>query len=404
MEIKEGIFKVKVKIYIWYPILVSVGLGFTFMNIPPVGGQFMAMMNVGYDGLSWLLSGLFWSHAFGQIPAGFIADRCSFWKTAAVGLTICLFANLLPFLAPANLTLATGLRFLLGVGTSLSFMAAMKIMLVLAPSEKITTIQGFQGASFSIGFLLPYLTLPYMGPMGPKAWPYAYIISAALVSAALVATLLLPREKLSPPQETRSSVEVKTAIMDILTARPIWFLGIFHGLSYGSLNNLGNWLPSILSDLGGGQAAAWAWAAAAILFLGALGRALAGPILGALNRGLVVNGAVLIIGLMYLVMGLAGSKFMLLGAATLMALACGSTYGGIFTLSAAAGGVYAATAMGLMNMIGNLFNVGLTLVFGYVRQYTGQFGPSLLAAGIIGLLAWLAGRALIIRLDQRRPR
>ena len=385
------------KIYIWYPLLVSLGLGFTFMNIPPVNRQFMELMGVGYDGLSWLLSGLFWSHALAQIPAGFIADRCSFWKTAVVGLSICVLANILPFLAPSSLTLATGLRFFLGLGTSLSFMAALKIMLVLAPSNKLTAIQGFQGAAFSFGFVLPYLTLPYMGG---RAWPCAYILSAALIGSALIATLFLPRAELVPPREVRPAAEVKKALWGILTSRPIWFLGIFHGLSYGSLNNLGNWLPSMLADLDGREATDWAWAAVCILLAGTLGRAFGGSLLGAFSRGRGVSGAVLAIIILYLIMGLFGQKFILLGGAVLMALACGSTYGGIFTLSAAAGAAYAATAMGVMNMIGNLCNVGLTLIFGYVRQNTGSFSLSLLAAGVLGLACWLAGRSLIIRLDE----
>lgn len=385
------------KIYVWYPILVSLGLGFTFMNIPPVNRQFMDLMDVGYDGLSWLLSGLFWSHAFGQIPAGFIADRCSSWNTAVAGLSICVLANALPFLDPSSLALATGMRFFLGLGTSLAFMAAMKIMLVLAPSDKITAIQGFQGAAFSLGFVLPYAVLPHLGGRG---WAYAYILSMVLIGAALAATLTLPRTVLVPPRDVRPASEVKKALISILTSRPIWFLGIFHGLSYGSLNNLGSWLPSMLADTDGRDAAAWSWAAVGVLLLGALGRAFGGSLLGAFSRGRAVNGAVLVIAVLYLIMGLSGQKFVLLGGAALMALACGSTYGGVFTLSAAAGAAYAATAMGVMNMIGNLFNVGLTLIFGYVRQHTGHFGLSLLAAGILGLICWQAGRGLIARLDE----
>lgn len=389
------------KIYIWYPILVSLGLGFTFMNIPPVNRQFMDLMGVGYDGLSWFLSGLFWSHAFGQIPAGFIADRCNFWSTAVAGFSVCVLANILPFLDPSSLALATGMRFFLGLGTSLAFMAAMKIMLVLAPSDKLTAIQGFQGAAFSLGFVLPYVILPHLGD---RAWSYAYILSAVLIGAALAATMLLPRTELVPPREIRPAAEVKKALLGILTSRPIWFLGIFHGLSYGSLNNLGNWLPSMLADLDGSESTAWAWAAVCVLLLGTLGRAFGGSLLGSFSRGRAVNGAVLVIVVLYLIMGLFGQSYILLGGAVLMALACGSTYGGIFTLSAAAGGVYAATAMGVMNMIGNLCNVGLTLIFGYVRQHTGQFGLSLLAAGVLGLIFWLAGRGLVARLDEGRGR
>ncbi|UQZ89611.1 MFS transporter [Deltaproteobacteria bacterium Smac51] len=392
------------KIYVWFPMLVSLGLGFIFMNIPPLGQQFMDMLGVSYGGLSFLLSGLFWSHAFGQLPAGLIADRFSPWTTLMAGLAICLAANVAPFIDPHSLALATAMRFFLGAGTSLSFLATMKVMHILAPSEKITSIQGLQGAAFSLGFMLPYAVLPHLGD---QAWPYAYLIAVALMALCMAAAFLLPRDRLAPSGSPKSRTEIWRAVKDICTAKPIWALGIFHGLSYGSLNNLGNWLPSILADLGGlGDPAAWSLAAMILLLLGALGRAFGGSLLlSRFTRSAAVNGAVLLICALYIVMGLAGQKYMVIGSAFLMALACGSTYGGIFTLSAgAAGAAYAATAMGVMNMIGNLFNVALTLVFGFVREFTGHFSLSLLAAGTVGVLCWILGRKVVTGLDRRlRP-
>ena len=386
------------RIYIWYPILVSMALGFTFMNIPPVNRQFMGLMGVGYDGLSWFLSGLFWSHAFGQIPAGLIADRTNSWNTLMAGLTICVLANVLPFIDPHSLALATGLRFFLGVGTSLAFLATVKILLILTPSEKLITVQGWQGAGFSLGLVLPYLTLPHLGE---GAWAYAYILALALLAASMGTAFLLPRGLMRPAQPGRPAAEIRRTIIALATSKPIWFLGIFHGLSYGSLNNLGSWLPSIMADLDGrGDPTAWASAAVVTLLVGTFGRAFGGAILSRFTRSQTVNGAVLVICLLYLVMGLAGREYLIVGSALLMALACGATYGGVFTLSSAVGGLYAATAMGVMNMVGNLFNIGLTLVFGYVRQYTGQFGPSLLAAGILGLLCWALGHRAVSGVDQ----
>ncbi|MDR0882528.1 MAG: MFS transporter [Candidatus Adiutrix sp.] len=381
------------KIYIWYPVLVSMGLGFTFMCIPPLNPQFMALLGVSYDGLAWLLSGLFWTHSLMQLPAGLISDRYSPWRVLVAGLVIALAANILPFINPHSLILATSLRFVLGVGTSLAFLALIKVMITLAPADKVVAIQGFQGAGFSFGFVLPYLILPHLGE---EAWPYSYLVSVAFLLAALVAAFFLPRAALQAPPAGRPAGELKGAAFKILTSRPIWFLGIFHGLSYGSLSNLGSWLPSILADLDGrGDPRAWATAAVALLLLGTAGRAFGGQLLAWVSRDRLVNGAVLLICLLYIVLGLAGGAGLALAAALLMALACGSTYGGIFTLAASAGGGYAATAMGVMNMIGNLFNMGLILVLGHVREHTGQFSPGLLAAGLLGLTCWLAGRRFI---------
>ncbi len=217
------------------------------------------------------------------------------------------------------------------------------------------------------------------------------------------AAFLLPRHKLKRPQAVKTASEIRKAIFSIVSSPAIWALGLIHGLSYGSLNNLGNWLPSILADLDGvGNPEAWAMAATVLLLLGTFSRAFSSQIFYRVPRNKVVNWSVLVIVTMYLIMGLAGLRYFVLGAALLMALACGANYGGLFTMTAGAfEAAYAATAVGVMNTIANLFNVGITLLLGYVRQYSGAFGPSLLALAGLGALVWFFGRGAIRRLDQR---
>ena len=381
-------------------MLVSLALGFTFLNIPPLGRQFMALLDIGYDGLSWVLSGMLWAHALSQIPAGLVADRIGPWTTMMAGLSICILANLCPFLDPRSLPLAVGMRFCLGVGASLSLLGAMKTIYLLTPSDQLTRVQGLQGAGFSFGFVLPYLILPRLGP---TAWPFAYLGSAFFLMAAMGAAFFLPRRKLKPPKTVKTAAEIRRAIFSIISSPAIWALGLIHGLSYGSLNNLGNWLPSILADLDGrGNPEAWALAATLLLLLGTFSRAFSSQIFYRAPRNLVVSRSVLVIVSMYLIMGLAGQRYFVLGAALLMALACGANYGGLFTMTAGAfEAAYAATAVGVMNTIANLFNVGITLFLGYVRQYSGGFGPSLLALAGAGFLLWLFGRGAIRRLDQK---
>ena len=396
------------RIYVWYPVLASMCLGFTFMNIPPLGRQFMDLMGVGYDGLSILLTGLFWTHAFLQLPAGLIADRFDPKKLMIAGLAICILGNLLPFFRPDSLILASLLRAVTGVGTSISFLAMMKLILILAPPEKVPSIQGFQGAGFSVGFALPYLVLPHL-PGG--LWIWSYLASAlALLLALLCALFFVPGPRSFEDQicaaaavsKNKKSGELGRTVRSILTSKPIWILGIFHGLSYGSMNNLGNWLPSMLADLDGvGEPSAWAMSAMALLLVGAFGRAFGGKLSARFSRSRVVNNAVILVAALYLITGLGSEKYLVLTASLLMALACGSTYGGIFSLSAAAGGLYAATAMGVMNMIGNIFNVLLTLMFGYIRQHTGEFSLSLTLAGAVALLFWFVGRRPVKEVEEQ---
>jgi len=387
-------------VYAWYPMLLSMSMGFGFLNIPPLSRQFMSLLGVGYDGLSLVLSGLLWAHALAQLPAGVIADRLGAWSTIMAGLAISLMANLLPFLDPRSLPLAVAMRFLAGAGASLAVLGVMKVIYVLTPNHQLTRVQGLQGAGFSLGMVLPYLILPYLGE---DAWPYSYLGAAFFVLLPLAGAFLLPRAELRAPAAVKSTAEPGRALKEIVRSPAIWALGLMHGLSYGTLNNLGNWLPSILADLDGvGDPKAWSMATMLLLFVATFSRALANQIFYRAPKSRMVNVSVLAIVLMYLLMGLSGHSWLVLGAALLMALATGTSYGGLFTLTGKAfGAVYAATAIGVMSTIANIGNVGITLLLGYVRQYSGSFSLSLLILGALGGLFWLWGQGAVRRLDQR---
>ncbi len=389
--------------YIIYPLIGSLTLGFLFMNIPPVNKQFMTLFGVGYDGLSLFLSGLLWSHALSQVPAGLVVDRLGVWRSLLISMSAGIICNILPFLAPENLTLAITLRFIGGLCTGLGFLAIVKVLMVLTPPEKLTTVQGIQGAGFCFGTIIPYLLLPLFGSYG---WYFSYILGALFLALTLGLTFSLPADKIK--NENRGAPKsVKTVMADvkiILSSKPIWVLGIFHGFSYGSLTNLGQWLPSILTDLDTqGRTALWAMATMGVLLVGTLGRAFGRKLSFGQTRVQQTVLAIVLIGFLYLALAASHNAWLGAGVGLLMALVCGSTYGAIFTLTGeAVSASYVATAIGLMNMIANLFNVVLTIVFGYVREHTGSFSSGLLAAGLFVLVVWALGRHILKGLKATR--
>ena len=93
-------------VYYWFPVLGCLGIGIMFMNIPPVATQFMQLFGVGYSGLSFFLSSLFWTHALAQIPAGLIIDRLGILRSLVISAILCTACSLAPFLAPQGLGLA----------------------------------------------------------------------------------------------------------------------------------------------------------------------------------------------------------------------------------------------------------------------------------------------------------
>lgn len=387
-------------VYIWFPVIVGLTLGFSFMNIPPVADQFMALFGVGYAGLSLFLSGLLWAHALVQIPAGLLVDRIGVVRAFIIAAGLGVSMNLVPFVAPNILALAIAARFLLGVCTGLVFICILKIIGVLAPPEQMAKAQGLYGGSFGFGTMLPYFILPHLGQ---SAWMAAYLISAGMYSIVLALLSFLPREKFAAQvrADAAAGVDLWPALRTCFASGDIWILGLAHGLFYGTLNNMGQWLPFILADLAKSPIAVWTLATMLVLCLGSLSRSLSGYILRFMSRTATINYVLLATFILYVAMSLMGNPYLSLALGLALAVVCGFSYGSIFTMgSRVLAAVYMGTALGLMNSVSNLVNVGLTLLFGGVREWTGSFALALQLIGLSSLVMWLLFRNAVKRIDK----
>jgi len=386
---------------IWFPVIISAVAGYMFMSLAPLTHQFMALFGVGYAGLSLFLSSLLWAHTFVQLPAGLILDRLGIYRGFLIAIAIALLTNILPFLNPESLWLATALRFCAGLSTGLMFLAGVKIMAMMAPPGKIAQAQGIQGAAFSLGIMLPYLTLPYLGN---EAWRFSYWIPIMLALFLLAVSWRLPASVRHVGRSSDSTArDLWQTVKFVSTSVPIWTVGIFHGFSYGTLNNLGQWLPSILADMDGkGDVAAWSLGTGVVLLIGTMGRAFAGILLRWYSRSFVTNTAVLLIAILYIVLGLTGNPWVGLGVGMILAWLGGSNYGSIFSLTGqTVSPTYLATAAGFMNLVGNITNVLLTVILGTVREFTGSFSMVLCAAGLFALGTWIAGYRIVRGIDSQ---
>jgi MFS family permease len=310
--------------------------------------------------------------------------------------------NLLPFLAPENLALAIAMRFLMGLCTAVLFLAAVKIFAILAPPDQMAKAQGFYGGAFGFGTMLPYFTLPYLRDWG---WGWSYLITGALFVVAFVAALLPPREALRPPRQGLAAGDgpgIGELLVRTFKAPDLWMMGLLHGIFYGTLNTLGQWLPAVLADLDGVPLKEWALAATLALFLGSCSRTLSGYFLKLVSRKMAICLCLFVTLVLYAGLGAAGNAHIGLVLGLCLALVCGLCHGTIFAM----GGLilppaFMSTALGFLNSLANLFNVGLTLSFGYLRDATGSFGPALYLTGAVALATLLLLRRRIARLDER---
>lgn len=388
-------------VYIWYPVLASLAVGFAFMNIPPLAGDFMILYGVSYGGLSLLLSALLWAHSLCQVPAGIIVDKIGAYRAVVVSCMVAIVVSLAPFLLPDNLTLAIMMRFILGLCTGLNFLSVLKIIGRLAPPEQTAKSQGYQGGAFCLGTMLPYLAFSFDNGL---SWHWSYILCALMFSLVLLASLSLPSQAMCPDSGGRTigtGRRLLIALPSILRSREIWALGLLHGLSYGTLNNLGQWLPSIMADLSGTTLASWTTAIMVILIIGTVSRSSSGSILAWVSKRTAILGVILALAILYIGLAFSGPPWLALGIGALLAAVSGLNYGSLFSLG---GKVmppeYMATALGFMNMVANLGNVGLTLILGYAKEFTGSFHIGLAAAGLSAFLALVLFGKTISRLDK----
>ncbi|MDR2441907.1 MAG: MFS transporter [Deltaproteobacteria bacterium] len=402
-------------VYVWYPILASLAVGFAFMNLPPLADDLMALYGVSYGGLSLLFSALLWAHSLFQIPSGLIIDKFGPYKTLVFSGLLAIFANLAPFLAYSSLALAISMRLVLGLCTCLNFLSVLKLIGQMAPKDQIAKLQGYQGGAFCLGTVLPYLCLSIGGGL---SWKWAYLICAIMFVLVLAATPAIREKKPKSSGDSgvsnvsyvsgasdESSVSwaglVRTAIPAILKSKEIWALGLLHGFSFGTLNNLGQWLPSILSERSGRPLAHWTTFTIIILLIGTLSRCGSGLILTLISKSAAIIGVVLSVAGLYLWLGLSGNIWLTLVLGIMLAALSGLNYGPIFNL----GGLvmkpaYMGTALGFLVMVANLTNVALTMILGNGKDYTGSFQAGLILAGIMSIISLVIFGRTIRNLDS----
>ena len=382
---------VSIPVYFWFPALGCMVTGTFFMNIPPVADQFMGVFGVGYAGLSFFLSAVYWTHSLFQVPGGLAVDRLGVVRSILICLGVMIAANLVPLLAPDNLPLAVSMRLALGLVTGAAGLVMVKIIKILTPPNFIARMQGVHGAAFSLGTMLPYLYLPLAGSFG---WIAAYLSGAALCVMLGLCMFRLPLDRLRETRETAGLSDIWRAMKTIATSRTIWLIGCCHGFFYGTISTLGNWLPSILADIRENSAPEdWALAASAMLLAGTVARVCGSEVIGTMTRWRIITRVLLLTGMAYWALAFCGNAVLFLCLGLAMALLCGITFASVFTLLIeTAMPAYVSSTVGFMNMVANGVNIALILLWGTVREYTGSFSAGLYVTGTCALIVWFWAR------------
>ncbi len=371
-----------------FALLIAINIGVNFMNIPPVLAELMGLYHVSYTHISLLMSALLWSHAIMQIPAGIIADRIGIKRSFASSLIFFGLGNLILTSIP-HLGWAVLGRVVIGVGTGLSFVTGIKFSALSAPPGRAGTYQAFFGGFFAIGGIAAYLLFPFLISLG---WRWVYLKPGLLSIFLLIilSTLRIP----SPPVLSFSLASLHS----ILRMKEAWGIGIYHTLTWSLIINLGNWVPSLLSEaLGHSTATKLAWGGVLIMLTSGIGRLLGGVILLRWSPLFIAHGSMVVLTLTLASLFMVPSPTPLLVLSISAAWFSSICFGALFHLaSRAIPADSLATMIGFINSMANFGAVFVTLMFGWVKDTAGTFSWGFAILAALSFASILFGRTAIL--------
>lgn len=374
-----------------FALLNGLNLGIILMNIPPALSELMGLYGVSYTQISVLMSALLWPHAAMQLPAGMIVDRLGIRRTQLLSLACMGIGNAVPAISPV-LGWGIGGRMITGLGSGMGWLATLKMLALCAPGGRAGAYQAFFAGSFSLGSILAYLLIPAIVRAG---WRWVFLTPAILCLPLLA---LVPALRLAPPSSARPSLPLRR----VMGLRSAWILGIYHALSYGSMLNLGNWVPSLLAEVSRHRSATQlAWSGALVMLVSGLARLSGGFVIFRVSPPAIAHGSILVLCILFAGLTVIPASGVVLGLALLAAWFGSVNFGALFQLasrSVAADSL--GTLLGLVNLLGNLGAVAFILMFGWSKDTLGSFAWGFAVLSALAAVALAAGSRV---LGQGKP-
>jgi len=346
--------------------------------------------------LGVLLSAFYYGYVVCMPAMGWLAERYGAKRVLAAGVTIWSIATLTTGFAGSFATLLA-LRVLLGVGESVAFPCASK---VLAHAVDVTRL-GVANGILSFGYLLGPAVGTLLGGylMTVFGWRPVFIVFGGL---SLLWLWPWKRVVIGPPAASpRSAAELQPTFAQILRRRELWGASLGHFASNYGYYFIVSWLPFYLVKARGFSMgsmvaiASWAYLLNALsaLAMGWLAdrwiRAGRSPTL--VYKSIMAANHIAGIGCMagMVMLPAAGS----IAALFVFEIVSGCSYPGLFAIpQILAGPGASARWVGVQNAAGNVAGLIAPAITGVLVDQTGLFDVAFgLAAGVnvLGLIGWV---------------
>jgi MFS family permease len=367
----------------------------------------------------YLLSAFIWSYAPMQLPAGMILDRWGTRKTAAICLAFWSAATALTGLA-FNFASLFATRLMLGIGESPTFPLGARAVREWAPVKERAYAMSIFASGPAFGTAVCSALIAWL--LGLVGWRMAFVLSGAMGGIWVIVWLFYYRDPEHaawlPEPERRLILNERSPggatdthgmpLKELLSYQTMWGLFLTQGCVNYTQYLFLTWLPSYLVQSRGlnilhsGLDTAICYLGAGlltILFGRICDRMLTPEAVRAGKRRYAV--VILAIGAAVMVFAPFTQAQWLLLALIMVSLACvQSVFVNTYSLTndLLHAGRSIGTAVGWVQLGGNIFGLAAPICTGYIVAATGSFTSAFLLAG--GLL--LAG-ALIMLTMTRRP-
>jgi MFS family permease len=355
----------------------------------------------------YLLSAFIWSYAPMQLPAGMILDRWGTRKTAAICLAFWSAATALTGLA-FNFASLFATRLMLGIGESPTFPLGARAVREWAPVKERAYAMSIFASGPAFGTAVCSALIAWL--LGLVGWRMAFVLSGAMGGIWVIVWLFYYRDPEHaawlPEPERRLILNERSPggatdthgmpLKELLSYQTMWGLFLTQGCVNYTQYLFLTWLPSYLVQ-SRGLNILHSGLDTAICYLGA-GLLTPEAVRAGKRRYAVV---ILAIGAAVMVFAPFTQAQWLLLALIMVSLACvQSVFVNTYSLTndLLHAGRSIGTAVGWVQLGGNIFGLAAPICTGYIVAATGSFTSAFLLAG--GLL--LAG-ALIMLTMTRRP-
>jgi MFS family permease len=346
--------------------------------------------------LGVLLSAFYYGYVLCMPAMGWLAERYGPQRVLAAGVTIWSIATLTTGFAGSFATLLA-LRVLLGIGESVAFPCASKVLANAVEVSRLGVANGILSFGYLLGPAVGTLLGGYL--MTIFGWRVVFVVFGAL---SLLWLWPWRRVKLGPPAMTSSSAaESQPSFAQILWRRELWGACLGHFASNYGYYFIVSWLPFYLIrsrgfSMGSMVAiASWAYLLNALsaLAMGWLADRWirAGRSATIVYKGIMaanhIAGIACMIGMVML--PAAGS----IAALFVFEIVSGCSYPGLFAIPQILAGPRAtARWVGVQNAAGNVAGLIAPAITGVLVDQTGLFDVAFAlaaAVNVLGLIGWV---------------